>query len=59
MKAKEEICRKGQKQNASRNNVNRVSDHDHRINNISYGNNSDVNRTKWIIKQSSRSKNSK
>ena len=72
MKLKEKINRKGQiqnkniyifnqnkNQNAKRNNVNRVSDYNHSLNNISYGNNSDVNRPKWIIKQSSRSKNSK
>ena len=59
MKPKEKIRRKGQMQNENRNNVNRVSDHNHRINNISYGNNSNVNRAKWIIKQSSRGKNSK
>ena len=59
MKAKEKIRGKGQMQNASRNNANRVSNHNHRINNPSNDNNSDVNRTKWIIWQNVRSKNSK
>ena len=72
MELKEKIRKKGQMQkkniysfnqkenkSASRNNANSVSNHNYSINNISYGNNSDANRTKWIIKQSSRSKNSK
>ena len=53
MKPKEKIRKKGQMQNASRNNANSACHHNYRINNISYGNNSDVNRTEWIIKQSS------
>ena len=72
MESKEKISKKGQmqnkniysfnqnkNQNAKRNNANSVSNHNHRINNPSDGNNSDVNRIKWVIKQSSRSKNSK
>ena len=59
MKPKEKIRRREQMQNESRNNANRVSNHNHRINNTSDGNNSDVNRAKWIIKQSNRSKNKK
>ena len=59
MKSKEKIRRKGQMQNERRNNANRTCNHNHRINNISYGNDSNVNRPKWIIKQSGRSPNSK
>ena len=59
MKSKDKIRKKGQMQNESRNNVNSTCDYNHRINNISDGNDSNVNRPKWIIKQSSRGKNSK